>query len=189
MEFDAISTALIKYNRKSASYYDPKKDTDEYVLSLIKDYSEGKRPLKDLRIDNNPRKEESENRFAEETKKIQENVNQTIDKLKTDFSGKEKDLIQAYEDKIKALMDKIAEVKPTKQSIFDEVDIQITSNYTESEVSLPNKEALIGIGVGARIVTKTKEGKVIGLKVIDILYDCISNINGRPIIEIIIDKE
>ena len=190
MEFDAISTALIKYNRKSAPYYDPAKDTDEYVFGLMKDYSEGKRTLKGLVIDNiNPQKEAVENRFVEENKKIQESVNQTIDKLKTEFSGKEKELIGAYEEKIKDLMDKISSVKPVRQSFYEGVDIQITSNYTEQEIELPNKDTFVGMGVGSRIITKTKAGKIIGLKVIDIIYDCISNTDGKPAIEIIIDKE
>jgi hypothetical protein len=192
MEFSAIDMVLLKYNRKSASYYDAKKDTDEYKHYLIKEYSSGKRPLKDFKVQNetNLKKEEAENRFVEESKKFQENVSQTIESLKTEFSGKEKDLISAYEDKIKELNDRIASVQPTKQGVYDDVDIKIISNYTETEFKLPNKEALAGLGVGARIVTSTPDGsKMIGLKIIDIMYDCVSDFNGKPIIEIIVDKE
>lgn len=192
MEHSAVEMVLLKYNRKNASYYDPKKDTEDYINSLIKDYSEGKRPLKDFKVqsEQNIRKEESENKFAEESKKFQENVSQTIESLKTEFSGKEKELIGAYEAKIKELNERIASVQPTKQGAYDDIDIKIISNYTEHEVKLPNKEAIVGMGVGARIVTSTKDGtKMIGLKVTDILYDCVSDFNGKPIIEIIVDKE
>ena len=190
MEHSAVEMVLIKYNRKSAAYYDEKKDTDEYISFLVKEYSEGKRPLKDFKIQSelNLRKEEAENKFAEESKKFQENVSQTIESLKTEFSEKEKELILAYEDKIKELNNRIELVKPTKQGVYDDIDIRIISNYTEQEVKLPNREALVGIGVGARIITCTKDGKMIGLKVIDIMYDCVSDFNGKPIIEIIVDK-
>lgn len=192
MEHSAVEMVLLKYNRKNASYYDPKKDTDEYRNLLVKEYSEGRRPLKDFKVQSelNIRKEEAETKFAEESKKFQENVNQTIESLKTEFSGKEKELIGAYEAKIRELNERIASVQPTKQGAYDDIDIKIISNYTEHEVRLPNKEALVGMGVGARIVTNTKDGKkMIGLKVTDILYDCVSDFNGKPIIEIIVDKE
>jgi len=78
MEHSAVEMVLLKYNRKNASYYDPKKDTDEYRNFLVKEYSEGRRPLKDFKIQSelNIRKEEAETKFAEESKKFQENVNQ-----------------------------------------------------------------------------------------------------------------
>jgi hypothetical protein len=192
MEHSAVEMVLLKYNRKNASYYDPKKDSDEYVNFLIKEYSEGKRPLRDFKVQSelNIRKEEAENKFAEESKKFQENVSQTIESLKTEFSGKEKDLIQAYKEKIEELNQIISNTQPTKQGAYDDIDVKIISNYTEHEVKLPNKEALIGMGVGARIVTSTTDGKkMVGLRVTDILYDCVSNFNGKPIIEIIVDKE
>lgn len=192
MEHAAIEMVLLKYNRKSASHYDEEKETDKYRNFLITEYSNGRRPLKDFKIQNesNARKEEAEDKFIEESKKFKESVNQTIENLKNDFSDKEKDLIKAYEKKIDELNEKISLVQPKKQSIYDDIDIKIISNYTEKEVNLPNKETLMGIGVGARIVTSTKDGsKMIGLKVIDIMYDCVSNLDGKPIIEIIIDKE
>lgn len=191
-EHSAVQMVLLKYNRKNAPYYDPKKDSDEYVHFLIKEYSNGNRPLKDFKIqsDKNIQKEDAENKFAEESKKFQENVNQTIESLKTEFSDKEKDLIEAYKTKIEELNKIISNTQPVKQSAYDGIEIKIISNYTEHEVKLPNKESLIGMGVGARIVTSTVDGsKMIGLKVTDILYDCVSDFNGKPIIEIIVDKE
>jgi len=192
MEFSAIDMVILKYNRKSASYYDAKKDTDEYKHFLIKEYTEKRRPLKDFKVQNdtNSKKEEVENRFVEESKKFQENVSQTIESLKSEFSDKEKDLISAYEEKIKELNERISNVQPIKQGIYDDVDIKIISNYTEHELKLPNKEAIAGLGVGARIVTSTPDGsKMVGLKIVDIMYDCVSDFNGKPIIEIIVDKE
>lgn len=191
MEYAAVDMVILKYNRKNASYYDPEKDTDAYKHNLIKEYSEGRRPLKDFRIEYNSdaKKETVEAKLEEESKKIQENFNQTVETLKSQFSNKEKDLISAYENKIKELSEKINSVQPVKQSVWDDIDIKIISNYTESEITLPKKEALAGMGVGARIVTTTKTGKMIGLKIIDILYDCVSDFNGKPILEITVAKE
>lgn len=192
MEHSAVEMVLLKYNRKNASYYDPKKDTAEYINFLIKEYSDGRRPLENFKIQSeiNIQKEDAEKKFAEESKKIQENVSQTIENLKSEFSDKEKELIKAYESKIEELNKRIENVQPAKQGIYDDIDIKIISNYTEHEVKLPNKEAFVGMGVGARIVTVTKDGKkMIGLKITDILYDCVSNFNGKPIIEITLDRE
>ena len=162
------------------------------TATTMKISSNGNRILKDFKVQNeqNFRKEEAENKFAEESKKFQENVNQTIESLKNEFSGKEKDLIEAYKIKIEELNQIISNTQPVKQGAYDGIEVKIISNYTEHEVKLPNKEALIGMGVGARIVTSTVDGsKMIGLKVTDILYDCVSDFNGKPIIEIIVDKE
>lgn len=195
MEFSAIDMALLKYNRKNASFYDPAKDTDEYKHFLIKEYSEGRRPLKDLQVHNelNVKKQAEEDRFTEESKKLEEGVNKTIESIKAEFSNKEKELMVVYENKIKELNElikNVATAQPIKQGLYEDIDIKIISNYTEDQIKFPNKEALMGLGVGARIVTSTVDGsKMIGLKIMDIMYDCVSDFNGKPIIEIIIDKE
>ena len=58
-EHSAVQMVLLKYNRKNAPYYDPKKDSDEYVHFLIKEYSNGNRPLRDFKVqsDKNIQKE------------------------------------------------------------------------------------------------------------------------------------
>lgn len=75
-----------------------------------------------------------------------------------------------------------------KVSIYDDVEISIKSNYTESELVLPNKEVLAGLGKGTRLIVSDKDGKMIGLIIEEILYDCISHPMGIPIVEIIISK-
>lgn len=184
MEFSAIDMALLKYNRKTASFYDPQKDTDEYRLFLIKEYSKGNRPLSEFKaIEDNSK---VETKLAQESKKIEE----TIESIKTEFSSTEKELLQAYEAKIQELNKKISEINEPKNNILDAVDVKIILNYTEHELKLPNKDFILALGVGARIITTTKDGKkIIGLKIIDIMYDGISDFTGKPIIEIIINKE
>lgn len=192
MEYAAIDMVLLKYNRKSASFYDPKKDTDDFKLGLIKDYSQSNRTLKDFKLVNeaNKIKEQEAQKLAEEGKKIEENVNRKLEELHNSFSGKEKELMEAYEKQIQELNDKLSNIQPVKSSPYDGVDIRIICNYTENPVKFPNKESILGMGVGARIVTTTTDGKkVVGLKVSDIIYDMISDLDGKPMIEIMIDKE
>jgi hypothetical protein len=189
MEFSAVDMVLVKYNRKNASFYDSVKDTDEYKHMLIREYSNGNRPLKDFNVqdETQPKKEDM---VAQEGRKIEESLNKKLDDIKSQLSEKEKALVKEYENKIKELSDQFSNIKPSKQSIWDDVDVKIFCNYTEKEIVLPNKELIIGLGVGARIVTATKDGsKVIGLKINDILYDGISSLDGKPVIEIIVDKE
>ena len=84
----------------------------------------------------------------------------------------------------------MTEIQPVKSSPYEGVDIKIICNYTENPLKFPNKESILGMGVGARIVTTTSDGsRVIGLKVTDIIYDMISDLDGKPMIEIMIDRE
>lgn len=192
MEFSAVDMVLLKYNRKSASYYDPTKDTDDFKLALIKDYSSGNRTLQGFKVQNDTikAKEQEEKKIAEESKKIEENVNRKLEELHNSFSGKEKSLLEAYERKIEELNSKLTEIQPVKSSPYEGVDIKIICNYTENPLKFPNKESILGMGVGARIVTTTSDGsRVIGLKVTDIIYDMISDLDGKPMIEIMIDRE
>ncbi len=192
MEFSAVDMVLLKYNRKSASYYDPYKDTDEFKLGLIKDYSNGNRTLQGFKVQNDTikAKEQEEKKLAEESKKIEENVNKKLEELHNSFSGKEKSILEAYERKIEELNSKLSEIQPPKSSPYEGVDIKIICNYTENPLKFPNKESILGMGVGARIVTTTSDGsRVIGLKVTDIIYDMISDLDGKPMIEIMIDRE
>jgi len=192
MEYSAVDMVLLKYNRKSASYYDPKKDTDEYKLDLIKEYSKGNRTLQGFTIKNETSrlKEQEEEKIAQESRKIEENVNKKLEELQNSFSGKEKTLLEAYEKKIEELNQKLGDIQPIKSSPYDGVDIKIICNYIDHPLKFPNKESILGMGVGSRIVTTTTDGsKVIGLKVTDIIYDLISDLDGKPIIEIMIDRE
>lgn len=191
LEHDAIDTIFLKYNRKTASHYDPQKSTDEYRLQLIKDYSEGKRPLQGW-IANDIQ----EDKTAELQKKIEEEnqkVKQNLDSLKDQFSEREKQIVDFYEKKISEVADKIQNIKPVtqtiNQSVHQNASIRISTNYTESKLILPNKETLACLGIGTMLVVKSEAGKTIGLKIKDIIYDCVSDANGKPIIEIILDKE
>lgn len=191
MEHDAVDTIFLKYNRKTASHYDPNKSTDEYRLQLIKDYSDGKRPLEgwianDIHQDKTA---ELQKKLEEENQKVKQN----LDNLKDQFSEREKQIVDFYEKKMEEINGKIQNIKPVTQTITQSVhqnaEIRISTNYTESKLKLPNKETLACLGIGTMIIVKDEAKKTIGLKIKDIIYDCISDMNGKPIIEIILDKE
>lgn len=198
LEFDSIQHILIKYNHESYSHYDEAKSTDEYIHSLIKDYNNGNRSLKDFTIEMHiKRKEEQESNKSKEQKKIEEAAKEKAKKelsgVKDKLTETEKKIDEAQkklEEKLDKINKQLGEVgeKTTKSSIYDEVEISIKSNYTDSELVLPNKEILAGLGKGTRLIVSDKEGRMIGLVIEEILYDCISHPEGKSIVEIIISK-
>ena len=190
LEFDAVQNILIKYNHESYAHYDPEKSNDEYIHSLIKDYNEGNRSLKDFTIEMHiKRKQEQENKKSEEEKIREEENRKELGEVKRKISDTEKKLEEA-EKILKEKIEKIKNFEPVtkKVSIYDDVEISIKSNYTDSELILPNKDVLAGLGKDTRLIVQDKEGKMVGLIVEDILYDCVSHPMGTPIVEIIINK-
>lgn len=198
MEFDAIHNILMKYNHESYAHYDAKKATDEYIHSLIKDYSDGNRSLKDFTIEMHiKRKQEQEvNKTKEEIEKDELAKKKSEEELK-DAKSK---LIEAekkievaqkqLDEKLKQINEQISKTEPIvqKSSVYDDVEISIKSNYTDSELILPKKEVLIGLGKGTRLIVLDKVGKMIGLIIEEILYDCVSHPEGTPMIEIVISR-
>jgi vacuolar-type H+-ATPase subunit I/STV1 len=198
LEFDAVQNILIKYNHESYAHYDPSKATDDYIHSLIKDYSEGNRSLKDFTIEMHiKRKQEQEANKTEEQKKIEEEAQkktqEELSGVKSKLTETEKKIEEAQrqlDERLEKLKEQLKQTEPTiqKTSMYDDVEISIKSNYTESELVLPNKEVLAGLGKGTRVIVQDKAGKMVGLIVEEILYDCVSHPMGTPIVEIIINK-
>jgi len=198
LEFDAVENILIKYNHESYTHYDPKKAEDEYIHKLIKDYNSGNRSLKgftiEMQIKRNKEQEETKTKkeiALEEAakKKAEKELSGVKDKLseaETKIEEKQKKL----DERLEMLQKQLKETEPAvqKSSIYDDVEISIKSNYTDSELVLPNKEVLAGLGKGTRLIVQDKDGKMIGLVIEEILYDCISHPLDIPIVEIIINK-
>ncbi len=198
LEFDAVQNVLIKYNHESYAHYDPAKATDEYVHQLIKDYDSGINSLKDFTIEMHiKRKQEQEaSKTKEEVAKensIREETEKELSGVKNKLTETEKKIDEAQrelDDKLRKIQEQLQHAEPEvkKVSIYDDVEISIKSNYTESELVLPKKDVLAGLGKGTRLIVSDKEGKMIGLIIEEILYDCISHPLGTPIVEIIIAK-
>jgi hypothetical protein len=197
LEFDAIQNILIKYNHESYAHYDPTKATDEYVHSLIKDYSEGNRSLKDFTIEMHiKRNQEQEATKTKEEKELEEEARkktqEELSGIKHKLSDTEKKIENAQkllDTRLEKLMEQLKTTeKMANKSSYDDVEISIKSNYTDSELVLPNKEVLAGLGKGTRLIVNDVNGRMIGLVVEEILYDCISHPMGTPIVEIIISR-
>lgn len=198
LEFDAVQNILIKYNHESYAHYDEEKSTDEYIHSLIKDYSEGNRSLKDFTIEMHiRRKKQEEANKTKEQLALEEEAKKKTEKelsgVKSKLSQTEKKIEEAQkelDERLRKLNEQLKNTEPAiqKTSIYDDVEISIKSNYTESELVLPNKEILAGLGKGTRLIVQDKHGKMIGLIIEEILYDCVSHPIGTPIVEIIINK-
>jgi SMC interacting uncharacterized protein involved in chromosome segregation len=198
LEFDAVQNILIKYNHESYVHYDPTKATDEYIHQLIKDYEAGINSLKDFTIEMHiKRKQDEQNSKTQEEIERENAIRQEAQKelsgVKTKLSETEKKIEEAQrqlDEKLKKINEQIKTAEPAIQrvSMYDDVEISIKSNYTESELILPNKEVLAGLGKGTRLIVPDKQGKMVGLIIEEILYDCISHPLGTPIVEIIITK-
>lgn len=195
MEFDALKNIFIKYNRKSASYYDAEVGTDQYIFDLIKEYESGLRSLEnvDLKSQNNETlqqktKEEEAKKIEELQKEVKEEVRGEVDKkiqaIENSFEKKEKAFETALEEIYKTFEKKISILKQDS----DDVTIRIFSTYSNSELDLPNKKIIAGLGKGSRLIMKDKEGKIIGMEIIDITYDGISELDGKPLVEIFLEK-
>lgn len=198
LEFDAVQNILIKYNHESYTHYDPSKSTNEYIHKIIKDYSEGNRSLKDFTIEMHIKRKQSEqNTKTQEDiareEELKKQTQQELSGIKDQLSETEQKIGEAQEklnERLRQINEQLSKTEPIvkKSSIYDDVEISIKSNYSESELILPNKEILVGLGKGTRLIVSDKDGKMIGLIIDEILYDCISHPLGTPIIEIIISK-
>jgi hypothetical protein len=183
MEVDAVKTALMKYNRKNASFYDPEKDKEEYAINLVNEYSKGNRVLYGAVLE--PLKVEQVK--AEDTS---EKIDSKINEIKSELSQRETELVKSYENKLKELSSQLNNVAKQKTSLYENVDVRLVVNYTEHELKIPKKEIILSLGVGARIITTSVDGShIIALKIVDILCDGVSDMEGKLIIEIILDRE
>ena len=197
LEFDALKNMFIKYNRKSAPYYDEEIGTDKYILELIKEYDSGARRFQNvnLREQINEKTEIlQEKTKQEETKKIEniqkevkEEVSGEIDKklqtIEKTFAKKELAFKKQLDDLYAQFEKRIATLKEDS----DDVTIRIFSTYS-SELDLPNKKIIAGLGKGARLVIKDKENQTIGMEIVDIIYDGVSEAGGKPLVEIYLEK-
>jgi vacuolar-type H+-ATPase subunit I/STV1 len=194
MEHSAVEMIIMKYNHRNSPYFDEAKSTEAYMLSLIKDYDQGRRVLEGLtpQITRKEKEEVVRKDYVEENaQKIIQAVDEKIQEVKSGIEKREEelnDIISKYTASLNELDKKLEDQKPV--SHFEAVDIKVNLFYTESEIKLPNKEILASLGIGSRILVLNAENKPIGLEVKDITYDCVSNvmIGGKPTLEITLER-
>lgn len=152
--YTAIDMIFLKYNHHSFSHYDPNRSTEEYKLNLIKEYSNGNRPLLDINLvlDSKNHKEK-EVEAIELPKKIESEVNG----------------FKEYFDQ------RLSEISSKINDDDIEYTIIVNNNDREGEPILPNKRHIASLGVGARMVLSLQEDKgIAGYIIKDIIYDSIS---------------
>jgi vacuolar-type H+-ATPase subunit I/STV1 len=194
MEHSAVEMIIMKYNHRNSPYFDEAKSTEAYMLSLIKDYDQGRRVLEGLtpQVTRKEKEEVVRKDYVEENaQKITQAVDEKIQEVKSGIEKREEelnDIISKYTASLNELDKKLEDQKPV--SHFEAVDIKVNLFYTESEIKLPNKEILASLGIGSRILVLNAENKPIGLEVKDITYDCVSNvmIGGKPTLEITLER-
>ena len=186
MEHSAVEMIIMKYNHRNSPYFDEAKSTEAYMLSLIKDYDQGRRVLEGLtpQVTRKEKEEVVRKDYVEENaQKITQAVDEKIQEVKSGIEKREEelnDIISKYTASLNELDKKLEEA----------VDIKVNLFYTESEIKLPNKEILASLGIGSRILVLNADNKPIGLEVKDITYDCVSNvmIGGKPTLEITLER-
>jgi hypothetical protein len=209
LEFDALKNVFIKYNRKSAAYYDANIGTDKYIHNLIKEYNAGLRSLENLKLQDqifekpetfeksvvidglkeiqeaqNEIKKEVSGEIEKKIKNITDEINEKFQEIEISFKEKQK----LFKDSIDNMYKEIEKKVSTLHNDNNDVTIRIFSTYSNSELDLPNKKIIAGLGKGSRLIIKDKDDKVIGMEIIDVTYDGISEIDGKPLVEVFLEK-
>jgi hypothetical protein len=200
LEFDAVQNIFIKYNRKDTPYYNEEFGTDKYILNLIKEYNSGLQSLKDIElkipantivepVDQKIKEEDDLKKFENIQKEVTSEVKGEIEKkmksIEEEFAKKEQSFKTTLDTLFKDFEQKTNTIKEDK----DNVTIRIFSTSSNSELDMPNKKIIAGLGKGGRLIIKDENNKTIGMKIVDIIYDGISELDGKPLVEVFLEKE
>ena len=192
---DSVDMILFKYNQEHLDFYDPEMNNPTYHMNLVSQYAKGNRPLQELDI--SKRRAEIQAQKDAATQQAQQKEldrqKQLQDQLSSQAAGIEKktqEEINTIKKEMEKALQEIHTIRDEakKNPEDDGVDYQLRINYTQEEIQLPNAKKLAGLGIGARIIAKTTQGRPIGLVVKDISYDDFSHPEGRTVIDIILDK-
>jgi hypothetical protein len=214
-EFDAIKTFYFKYNFKSHPNYDPKAGSDAFIRNLITEYSEGKRPIIEIK------KEESEtereiNLLTQQLKESKTEWEKSVDSIKKeleDFVNSKQNVFKEYEDDIKKswvqttknietmIKKKEAEIEDFIKKFDEQVEarltqleparkqepfeVSITITNAELDVVFPN--GIETLAVGSRFLLNDSSSNRIAFEIKDIFLDYISN-PEKPIKEISVER-
>lgn len=205
LEFDAVKNIFIKYNRRDASYYDETIGTDEHIISLIKNYEAEARPLqlanlKKQGLEKNINKKDeikeiAEKRIEELQKDTKTEISEYVKEIQNKFSETDSQLKELYEKKAqdiekitKQFEDKLKQLDENQQKVEDDCIIRIFSTHTSTEINLPNKKIISGLGKGSRLVVYDENKKIMGMEIVDVICDVVSDLDGKPIIEVWVNK-
>jgi hypothetical protein len=195
MPLESVDMILFKYNQPHSLFHDPLMNSTEYQMKLVSEYAKGLRSLQELDIAKRRAElQRAEQDASKEVENAQEEKNEKLKKELATQTGKIQESTAQEIKSIKKEFDKLLEeMKQLRDDAKnnpddDGVEYQIIINYTKEEIVLPNAKRLAGLGIGARVIAKSKEGRPVGLIVKDITYDDISHPDDKTIIDVILDK-
>ncbi|MFA5067742.1 MAG: hypothetical protein WC466_06895 [Candidatus Izemoplasmatales bacterium] len=212
LEFDSLKNIFIKYNRKSAPYYDSNVGTDEHIHRLIKEYNSGSRTLQDFKLQSKiPEQPETIEKSVvlEGLKEIQDAQNEMKKEVSGQMSKQIGDVISDFESKIKEIENALKEKETLFKQLIektykefekkthsfsekikddDDIVVRMFSTSSNSELDLPNKKIISKLGKGTRLILKDSDGKIIGMEIVDITYDGVSYVDGKPLVEVFLEK-
>jgi malate synthase len=125
--------------------------------------------------------------IQEAQKEIKEEVKNEVDKKIQDIEKSFTEKETAFKKQLEAIYNDFEKKLQSLKESNDDVTIRIFSTYSNSELELPNKKIIAGLGVGSRLVIKDKDGKTIGMEIDNITYDGVE-LNQKPLVEIFLKK-
>jgi len=182
-EFDAVKKIFIKYNHRRQPFYDANIGNDDYVIKLVKDYTEGNRTMQDYKLITTEEKRQQELQQRDQQSK------QNLTGFKSELTGEIGEEVKKMQEFLakteKEVAKKVAAIHDLMNSDPD-FDIKILLQETGEELDLNDKEKLVGLGIGARLVMKNNDENMFALEIIDILCDFVSS--EKPTIELTVTK-
>lgn len=171
-ELDAIQMVYIKYNFKNHPYYNPNV-TEEFLMGLIESYNKKDRVLSQENIEKN--------------KPVQHSLNEEeiAKKIAEEKAQEHKKLVEEIESNLRRKISQEFEGKTEKNPLTG-FEIKV-SNYSASEVVLPDPKILLAMGVGGKIICRNTDRKFISLCIEDITMDFVTD-TEKPTIEVIINE-
>ncbi len=150
MPYSAVEMILLKYNHPTFSHYDPKRSTDEYKIELINKYASGERPLQNLNLEVE----------AKKNKEIELEQKVIVPKR--------------LEDGIGELENRLSQIENKLSEDVVEYTVIVNNNEKEGDPILPNKKQLASLGCGSRMVVALSNNTIAGYTIKDIIYDSVS---------------
>lgn len=150
-EFDAIKTFYFKYNYRSHPNYDPKAGSDLAIKTLIEQYSNGQRPIRDSL--NSPDPEE------ERLQAIQKQKEEASSAINNVSETKKEELLKVADEKIKLLEQVIKQKEQQLEEMIQNMDrlIQEKAQQIEKRITQISEESLSALVAEKKVKEESDE--------------------------------
>lgn len=193
---DAVDMILFKYNNKNQSFYDPLMNDLEYKMNMVSQYAKSNRTLLNISVEKrkNEIKAQQDKKNQEEKEQERKDFEKIIDEKSEGIKKEATSELEKIKKEANSILDEVKgileSIKQSKKDASKDSGVQheIKINTKIDGLILPNAKKIAGLGIGARVIAKTEEGRPVGLKVVDIIYDDVSHPENLTIITVILDK-